>query len=111
MPASSCSSRLAALRSLSLQVNQALGNLGQTCDLAPLPEIGIAAGAVGLRDRGDLVEGAAKFEGAGPLQHLRLQKHLCAGTLVEHGEGQQRGADGEGRDHARCGIDVGRADW
>ncbi len=39
-----------------------------------------------------------------------FRKTLCTDALVEHGKGQQRGADGEGRDHARCGIDIGRAD-
>jgi len=54
--------------------------------------------------------GTAELERAGALKHLRLQEHFCADALVEHGKGQQRGADGIRRDHARCGVDIGRAD-
>ena len=46
-----------------------------------------------VRDRGNLVVGAAEFERAGALQGLGLQVHACAETVVEHGEIQQRRAD------------------
>ena len=44
-----------------------------------------AAGALVERERGKLVVGAAKLEGAGPLQGFRLQKHAAAGAGVEDG--------------------------
>ena len=53
---------------------------GRVCDHA--------AAVTVLRDRREAVEGAAKFERAGPLQHFRFQEHLGSHALVEHGRGQ-----------------------
>ena len=69
-----------------------------------------AAAALVLRDRRQLVEGAAELERAGPLQHFRLQEDSCPRAFVENGERQQRRAHRKGRDHPRGGLDISRAD-
>ena len=69
-----------------------------------------AAAALVLRDRRELIEGAAELERAGPLQHFRLQKDLGAGALIEHGKRQQRRPHRKGRDHLGGRLDIGGAD-
>ena len=64
-----------------------------------------------LRDRGQLVEGAAELERSGPLQHFRLQKDLGPDAFVENGERQQRRPHRKGRNHPRRRIDIRGSDW
>ena len=67
------------------------------------------AAALVLRDRGQLVEGAAELERPGPLQHFGLQEDFGPDPFVENGERQQRRPHRKGRDHFGGGLDVGRA--
>jgi hypothetical protein len=67
------------------------------------------ANALVLRDRGQLVEGAAEFERSGPLQHFGLQEDLGSDALVEHGKRQERRTYRKGRNDLGGGLDIGRA--
>ena len=89
---------------------QDLGCRGHALGVVAGRERDHAATARGLRDRCELVEGAAKLERAGPLQHFRLQKNLGADAFVENRERQQGRPHRKGRHHPRSRIDIGSAD-
>src|SRR5579883_29161 len=65
-----------------------------------------AAGARILRNRRQLIEGAAKLERARSLQDFRLEKYLSTDAIAENGRRQQGRAHRKWRDHAGGGIDV-----
>ena len=66
-----------------------------------------AAGALVHRDRRQLVVGAAELERAGALQGLGLEEHARAGERVEHRRRHQRRVQGDVREGAGRGIDIG----
>ena len=68
------------------------------------------AAALVLRDRGQLVEGAAELERSGPLQHFGLQKDLGPDAFIENGKRQQRRPHRERGNYLGRRIDIRSAD-
>ena len=66
-----------------------------------------AAGALGRRDGGKAIIGAAELERAGALQRFRLEKDARARERVEHRRGHQRRAQGDAGEPPRGSVDVG----